>query len=104
MANFSIQNSVIILRERMPNGNDELGSKREYFAANGGSLTWAAKVNMAIRDAVPSKYRKQVASALVGRSLDSTKELTVAEAAAIWNSRNNPQFKQFARKVVTNDR
>jgi hypothetical protein len=98
---FSLRGAVDSLRRAMPDGNVVLGSNTKYFkSANAASLTWAAKVNIVIRDYVKDEQRHKVLSALVNRPIKSTKDLLVAEAAAIWNSRKNPALAQFIRKVV----
>lgn len=101
MANkFDLSRSIALLREKMPNGNETIGSKPEYYKDANASLSWAAKVSIALRMQVPNKYRIQAASIIVGRTIESTKELTIAEATAIWNSRHNPNFRDYVRKAV----
>jgi hypothetical protein len=51
-----------------------------------GHVTWCARVHMALTP-VPRKQHYAVLSELVGRTILSSKELTLSEARAIWNAR-----------------
>jgi hypothetical protein len=87
----------------MPDGWMHLSDHPRYYlsTANAGGLTWAAKVNMVLRQCrVSNKQRFNVLSAIVSRPITTTKELTVAESAAIWNSRNNPNLLSFIKEVI----
>lgn len=72
----------------MPNGMFLVGSDEAHYRGSG---NYAQKVNIVLRDlgCVTKQDRLTTVSLLVGREIrKSTKELTVAEAQAIWAARD----------------
>lgn len=85
---MSLHNEIQALRETLPNPDATVGSNERYYkkSANGGRTPIVAIVNMTLNVYVSKDQRLAFASLLVGRTIGSTKELTLAECVAINKS------------------
>jgi hypothetical protein len=65
-----------------------LGDEEQFYKPQyPGHVTWTAKIHMALQH-VPKGDRYKFLGKVVGRPITSTKELTLAEAIAIYNARD----------------
>jgi len=74
-------------KESLPSGLDRIGDDERYYRGRGNICQ---KVNIVLSECgfKQREARLAIASALIGRRIDSTKDLLHGEALAIWRARD----------------